>query len=87
MKLHILNKVLGLGFIALCLAGCTDGNDWSTDASKSRMFSVSGNDISIVRYMTELDITFTPVKGAEAYTLEISRDTLYDEIEVGATET
>ena len=87
MKLHILNKVLGLGFIALCLAGCTDGNDWSTDASKSRMFSVSGNDISIVRYMTELDITFTPVKGAEAYTLEISRDTLYDEIEEGATET
>lgn len=87
MKLHILNKVLGLGAIALCLTACTDSNDWSTDASKSRMFSVSGNDISIVRYMTELDITFPPVKGAEAYTLEISRDTLYDEIEEGTTET
>ena len=87
MKLHILNKVLGLGIIALGITACTDGNDWSTDASKSRMFSVSSNDISIVRYMTELDITFTPVKGAEAYTLEISRDTLYDEIEEGATAT
>lgn len=87
MKLHILNKVLGLGIFALCLTACTDGNDWSTDASKSRMFSVSSNDISIVRYMTELDITFPTVKGAEAYTLEISRDTLYDEIEEGATAT
>ena len=87
MKLHILNKVLGVGIAALLLTACTDGNDWSTDASKARMFSIASSDIAAGRYMTKLGFLFKAVKGAEAYTLEVSRDTLTDEIAENANGT
>ena len=72
MKLHNISKVLGVGIAALLLTACKDGNDWSVDSSKARVFSVSSTDISIDREMTQATVTFKPTKGVENYTLEVS---------------
>ena len=87
MKINIINIVLGVSFTALLLTACTDGNDWSTDPSKERLFSVSSNEISITRYMDKLGFIFKAVKGAESYEMELSRDTLTDEKDVNANGT
>ena len=85
MKLHIINKVLGVGVAALLLTACTDGNDWSVDSSKARLFSVSNSDISIESDMTDATITFKTSKGATSYKLEMSTDELNDNVAEGAT--
>lgn len=85
MKLHIINKVLGVGLAALLLTACTDKNDWSVDSSKDRLFSVSSSDISIERDMTEATITFKIAKGATNYKLELSTEELNDNVAEGAT--
>ena len=85
MKLHNINKVLGVGLAALLLTACTDGNDWSVDSSKARLFSVSNSDISIESDMTDATITFKTSKGATSYKLEMSTDELNDNVAEGAT--
>lgn len=84
MKLHNISKVLGVGIAALLLTACKDGNDWSVDSSKARVFSVSSTDISIDREMTQATVTFKPTKGVENYTLEVSPSELNDNVVEGA---
>ena len=85
MKLHHINKVLGVGLAALLLSACTDKNDWNVDSSKARLFSVSNTDISVDRDLVTADVTFKVVKGVSSYVMEISSDELNDGIAQGAT--
>lgn len=84
MKLFNINKVLGVCVIGLLLTACRDGNDWSTDGSHKRLFGVA-DDISVTAEDTEAEITFKTVPNADHYTIELSTDSLYDDIAEGAT--
>lgn len=58
---------------------CTDGNDWEVNAEYSRLFSVPKMSISTTA--TEAEITFTGTPDTEYYIIELSKDSLYDNME------
>lgn len=80
---------LGLGFTS-----CTDGNDWETDGSHSRLFGTIASKISVESERDEaLDfknvtatVSFPGPKGADYYIIEVSTDSLHDGIAMGGTE-
>ena len=64
---------------------CTDGNDWNTDKSYDRLFSVTSANLSISAKSTSAEITWNAIPEAEYYIMEYSTDSLYDDIEMGGT--
>ena len=64
---------------------CTDGNDWNTDKSYDRLFSVTSANLSITAQSTSAEITWNAIPEAEYYIMEYSTDSLYDDIEMGGT--
>lgn len=60
------------------LASCTEGNDWETDSSFSRLFGVS--DLTVTEGALTADVSFTGVSGADYYTIQLDADSasLYD---------
>lgn len=64
---------------------CTDGNDWNTDKSYDRLFSVTSANLSITAQSTNAEITWNAIPEAEYYIMEYSTDSLYDDIEMGGT--
>lgn len=73
------------------LASCVDGNDWETDASHDRLFGVNSSKVSVDtddNAPTKATVDFTGYdKNAEYYIIELSGDTLTDDIPMGGTET
>ena len=62
---------------------CTDGNDWDVDSAHDRLFSVLEDKISVSEDATTAEVSWNTVKGAEYYVIEISKDSLYNDIEMG----
>lgn len=62
---------------------CTDGNDWDVDSAHDRLFSVLKDKISVSEDATTAEVSWNTVKGAEYYVIEISKDSLYNDIEMG----
>lgn len=62
---------------------CTDGNDWDVDSAHDRLFSVLEDKISVTEDATTAEVSWNTVKGAEYYIIEISKDSLYNDIEMG----
>ena len=64
--------------MAGALASCTEGNDWESDSSFSRLFGVS--DLAVTEGALTADVSFTGVSGAEYYTIQLDADStaLYD---------
>lgn len=82
---------LALSVLALgaTVASCTDANDWETDPTYNRMFGVNANKISLERNQdtpSTVSVTFNPIKGAEYYIVEVSTDSLYDDVPMGSGE-
>lgn len=76
---NILNVAAMMTLGLASLSSCTDGNDWSTDSTLARLFGTK--DISLDIYDTKVGVTFTKVKGAKEYQVEVSTDSLYlDEV-------
>lgn len=73
------------------LASCVDDNDWKTDASHDRLFGVNSSKLSVEtddNAPSKATVDFTPYdKNGEYYVIELSTDTLTDEIPMGGTET
>ncbi len=69
----------------MMLASCSDTNDWDTDGSYSRLFSMASNDISVEAEDTYATISFDGIKSTQYYVIELSTDTLYDDIPLGGT--
>lgn len=67
---------------ALATTSCDDTNDWSTDASYNRLFSVPK--MSVSANATDAELTWTTTPGTEYYLIEVSLDTLYDDIAMGS---
>ena len=69
--------------IALSFAACTEKNDWDVDSSYDRLFAITKMDISPDE--TEAKLTWTGNSKIEYYIIEVSKDTLYDDIAMGAS--
>lgn len=69
--------------LAFGIISCTDANDWEVDTSYDRVFSVQQDKISVSEEATSAEVSWTKVKGAQNYIIELSTDSLYDEIEMG----
>lgn len=84
MKLNksIISKAL---FGALMLLGgasftaCTETNDWDVDPAYDRLFHSSK--VSVSAGEDNAEVTFKKMPNAEYYVIEISTDTLYDDVE------
>ncbi len=83
-----INKILSLAVVmafGLASTSCTDGNDWSVDKTFDRLFGVTEDNISVAAETTTATVTFKTVPDAEYYVIEVSTDTLYDEVPMGET--
>lgn len=84
MKLNksIISKAL---FGAMMLLGgasftaCTETNDWDVDPAYDRLFHSSK--VSVSPGEDQAEVTFQKMPDAEFYVIEISTDTLFDEVE------
>lgn len=68
----------------LAFVACTDKNDWEVDPSYNRLFSITS--MSVNANATDAKYTFTAIAKAEYYLIELSKDSLYDAIELGQHE-
>lgn len=69
----------------LATAACTDDNDWKVDSSTNRLFGLNSEKINVETEDITASVSFTGVPNAQYYIVEISTDSLYDEIELGGT--
>lgn len=69
--------------IGLFAASCTDDNDWDVDSSHNRLFGVDNDGLSITRGDTWAEVTFSGYRGTEYFVIEVSTDSLTDDIGMG----
>lgn len=67
------------------VASCIDGNDWEVDPSTSRLFQIVSS--AGTADATTLEFKWVKTPGAEYCIIELSKDTLYDEIPMRGTAT
>lgn len=80
------NKIIGIamsGMIGLGMVSCIDGNDWGVDSSYARLFAVNSGDISVSAEDIQASVSFAGISGTEYYVIEVSTDSLYDDIAMG----
>ena len=72
---------------AALMAGtaCTDDNDWKVDKSYERLFGIAGDKINVEAEDITATVSFTGVPDAQYYIIEVSTDSLYDDIQLGGT--
>ena len=58
---------------------CTETNDWDVDPAYDRLFHSSK--VSVSPGEDQAEVTFKKMPDAEFYVIEISTDTLFDEVE------
>ena len=83
-----LKNILGISAVALmgfAMASCVDKNDWDVDSSYSRLFAVNGDGVSVTTTESTATVTFTTVPDAEYYIFQVSKDSLYDDMEVDSS--
>lgn len=71
----------------IAATSCDNANDWTVDAAHNRLFSCDLSGVTPEDIGTEATLEFKTVKGAEYYLIEVSKDTLYNDIEMGSTAT
>lgn len=89
MKLNNIKHLAYSGALLLlsgmAISSCTDGNDWGTDSAYERLFAVNGEKISVEAKADSATVTFTSVPDAQYYIVEVSTDSLSDDIELCGT--
>ena len=75
-------NITGALLLGLTITSCVDDQDWSTDSSHSRLFSINDG-ISVNAEDTWAEITFKTNATAK-YLVELSPDSLYDDIPEGS---
>lgn len=71
----------------LAATSCDNANDWTVDPAYNRLFSCGLSGVTPEDIGTEATLEFKTVRGAEYYLIEVSKDTLYNDIEMGSTAT
>lgn len=86
MKINNITKKVCLGATALLAAisfnSCTDKNDWDVDASYDRLFHTTS--LSVTPQDDRVGIEFKKMPNTTKYIVEISTDTLNNEVEENA---
>lgn len=62
---------------------CTDGNDWNVDSSYDRLFGVNAQSISVDADVNTAALEWPNTPNTDYYVIEVSKDSLTDEIEMG----
>lgn len=78
-----IKNILYIAALGMTAASCTDGNDWGVDSTFDRLFGVNSEKISITAEDITAEVSFNKMSGAEYYIIEVSTDTLYDDIAMG----
>lgn len=80
MKLfkNIISKAVMMCMGAIALTACTDSNDWSVDSAFNRLFGPNESNIAVKPEATRAEVTFTTVKDAESYLIQVSNDSLFN---------
>ena len=71
--------------VGLCAIACADENDWDVDSSFDRVFGVRSDALNVTEGDTWAEVEFSGYKGSEYYVIEVSTDSLTDEMEMGAS--
>ena len=69
--------------LATLSVACIEKNDWEVEDEYSRLFGVSS--LSVSPAEIEADVTWSASPNTEYYIIEVSKDSLYNEIEPGTT--
>ena len=77
-KIKYLSAV-GAMALAAAFTSCEESNDWDTDSSYARLFSVTK--LSVTAEATEAEVTFGKIPGTEYYIIQVSEDTMANDIE------
>lgn len=80
----IFSYTMGLA-VALCAAACADENDWDVDSSFDRLFGVANDALDVNEGDTWAEVVFEGFRGTEYFVIEVSTDSLTDEMEMGAS--
>lgn len=86
MKIKNIFQIIAAMTLSFAISSCTDENDWSVDGAFDRLFGTTADKISVepgVAEPTEATVTFAAVPDAQYYIIEVSKDSLYDEVEMG----
>ena len=83
MKAKNILGVATAAMLGITLASCTDGNDWDVNGAFDRLFGVDGNKITVTPGKTTADVTFQKRSDAQYYIMEVSTDSLYDDVPMG----
>lgn len=62
---------------ALALTACTDGNDWGVDSAFDRLFGPNEDNIAVKAEATTAEVTFSGIKEADYYIIQVSNDSLF----------
>lgn len=85
MKVKNIFRAAALACVAVAVTGCTDGNDWGIDDAYARLFGINSSNISVEASDISAEVTFSSVPDAQYYIIEISTDSLYNDIAMGGT--
>lgn len=78
-----IRQIIYTAVLGSALVSCTDGNDWGIDSAYDRLFGVNAEKISVTAEDLTAEVTFNTVKDAEYYIIEVSTDSLYDDVAMG----
>lgn len=85
MKTKNLKNIFLLGASMLLagwsVASCDDSNDWTVDATHDRLFRTSS--LAVEGGLSDATVEFKKSPKADYYVIEVSTDSLYDEIAMG----
>lgn len=80
--------ICGLG-LSVVLSGmlftsCTDANDWGVDTSFDRLFGTKQSSFTVTEGTVSAEVKWDATVNTEYYIIEVSTDSLYDDIPMGA---
>lgn len=80
--------ICGLG-LSVVLSGmlftsCTDANDWGVDTSFDRLFGTKQSSFTVTEGAVSAEVKWDATVNTEYYIIEVSTDSLYDDIPMGA---
>ena len=86
MKLKNISNIALSGALMLLgaasISSCADQSDWEVDPAYDRLFHATN--LSVTPYDTKVAVNFNTAKNTTGYVVELSTDTLYNDIAQGA---
>lgn len=80
-----IKNIIYIAALGMSVASCTDGNDWDVDSAFDRLFGVNSEKISVTAEDITAEVSFNKMSGAEYYIIEVSTDSLFDDIAMGGS--